>query len=503
MLNAYWRQFKSGSDIRGVATPNPATGEQINLTNDVVKMISLGFVTYLLRQTKKTCQQLRIAVGHDSRISAGRIKNHVIASLVHSGVKVIDMGLSSTPAMFMSIAEFGCDAAIEITASHHPAHKNGFKFFTRMGGVSEEDIDDILQYAQDGLLPPKNFMGSCDEMNFMNMYASYLGSIIRRGVNSNVDYDHPLAGFKIIVDAGNGVGGFYAKRVLEPLGADIEGSQFLKPDGLFPNHIPNPEAKEAIGSLRKAVFETKADLGIIFDTDVDRAAIVDYNGNELNREKLIALASMIALEGNEGGTIVTDSVTSDNLTKYIEMKFGCKHRRFKRGYKNVINEAKRLESEGVNVPLAIETSGHAAFRDNNFLDDGAYLITKLIVKFVEGKRRSMSLTDFIVDFPEPAETEDYRLKINGTNFKYYGEGVINRLGDFANMRDGWTVLDSCEGVRVAVDKGNGDGWFMLRLSVHDPVMPLHIESNVKGGCDEILSVLKEFFAKEEGIGVIE
>ena len=97
----------------------------------------------------------------------------------------------------------------------------------------------------------------------------------------------------------------------------------------------------------------------------------DEKGNEINRNSIVALAAVIALEENSGGSIVTDSVTSDGLRTFIEKDLGGKQIRFKRGYKNVIDEAIRRENEGENVPLAIETSGHAAFRENYSLDDGA------------------------------------------------------------------------------------------------------------------------------------
>lgn len=134
------------------------------------------------------------------------------------------------------------------------------------------------------------------------------------------DYEHPLKGFHIVVDAGNGAGGFYATDVLAPLGADISGSQFLEPDGMFPNHIPNPENAAAMESVCRATVRAKADLGVIFDTDVDRGGAVDSKGDELNRNRLVAIASAIALEGNEGGTIVTDSITSSGLKEYIEKR---------------------------------------------------------------------------------------------------------------------------------------------------------------------------------------
>jgi len=137
------------------------------------------------------------------------------------------------------------------------------------------------------------------------------------------------------------------------------------------HHVPNPEAKEAIESIKKAVLDNNADFGIIFDADGDRSAFIDNTGREINRNNLIALLSDILLKQTPGATIVTDSVTSAGLKKFIE-NHGGKHHRFKRGYKNVINEAKRLNNEGIYTPLAIETSGHAAFINNYFLYQDHY-----------------------------------------------------------------------------------------------------------------------------------
>ena len=129
----------------------------------------------------------------------------------------------------------------------------------------------------------------------MQQYSAHLRQMIQKGVNAE-DYEHPLKGFHIVVDAGNGAGGFYAKDVLEPLGADVSGSQFLDPDGRFPNHIPNPENADAMASVCKATVAAKADMGVIFDTDVDRGGAVDQSGEEINRNRLVAIASAIALE---------------------------------------------------------------------------------------------------------------------------------------------------------------------------------------------------------------
>ena len=279
--------------------------------------------------------------------------------------------------------------------------------------------------------------------------------MIKKGVNAE-DYEHPLKGYKIIVDAGNGVGGFYARDVLAPLGADTDGSQFLEPDGMFPNHIPNPEAPAAMESISGAVIKSKADLGIIFDTDVDRAGCVYKNGDEINRNSLVALASAIALDGKEG-VIVTDSVTSDGLKEFIE-SLGGEHYRFKRGYKNVINKQIELNKAGKFCPLAMETSGHAAFKENYYLDDGAYLMTKIVI--YAAKHGGVEVIENILStLKQPAEAKELRFNIKCEDFKAYGAGVLDRLVDYFASKDGWKIADdNRDGIRVAADKDHGDGW---------------------------------------------
>ena len=282
-----WKQLKSGTDIRGVAMSEPG-GEAVTLTDEAVYRMAMGFACWLNRRLTK--ERFTVAVGHDSRLSAGRIKKQVIAALTDAGFAVKDCGLSSTPAMFMTTVRLGCDAAVQITASHHPWQRNGLKFFTRGGGLEGSDIEAILLSAQNKEKCSANAAGEVEKISFMNDYAASLRDMICRGVNAD-DYERPLRGYHIVVDAGNGVGGFYAEKVLAPLGADIKGSQFLEPDGRFPNHIPNPENEAAMQSVCKATLENHADLGVIFDTDVDRAGCVDHSGNEINRNRLVALAA--------------------------------------------------------------------------------------------------------------------------------------------------------------------------------------------------------------------
>ncbi len=500
MLNSIYSRLKSGTDIRGVATEG-VPGEEVNLTLDVCKDITAAFVVWLSGKVAKPAEELCVSVGRDSRISGPAIADVVSKTLSKYGVKVLDCGLASTPSMFMTTVDLACDGAVQITASHHPFNRNGLKFFVREGGLEGSDITDILNLTQEGKTAECSDKGSITPTDYMTMYCKRLRDKIKEEVNAD-EYDRPLKGFKIVVDAGNGAGGFYADKVLAPLGADTNGSRYLDPDGMFPNHVPNPENKDAMRSICEAVLESNADMGVIFDTDVDRGGAVDKSGNEINRNRLVACAAAIALEGNVGGTIVTDSITSDGLKEFIEKTLGGKHHRFKRGYKNVINEAIRLNNEGINCPLAIETSGHAAMRENYFLDDGAYLCTKLIIKMAKLKKEGKTLEDYLSQLKEAKEEKEVRYKITESDFRTYGESVIDKLNEYALTKEGWTLADdSREGVRVSLDKDHGNGWFLLRLSVHDPIMPLNIESNDDGGAEMILKQVSEFISTCEGLAL--
>ena len=473
-----WLRLKSGTDVRGTALEGVA-GENVDLTDQAVEGILKAFYFRLAETSGK--DKLTIAVGHDSRLSANRIAECVLRAIAESGGTALFTGLSSTPSMFMLLqdAQYGADASIMITASHLPYNKNGLKFFLPDGGLEGKDISDILALAAEGA--HKSGSGCRKDVSFMDKYAAGLVALVREKTGK----DRPLTGKKIVVDAGNGAGGFYAEKVLAPLGADISASQFLEPDGRFPNHIPNPENKDAMHSVCARVKEAKADFGIIFDTDVDRAGAVDAKGEEINRNRLIALISAILLEEEPGATIVTDSVTSDGLAQFIASRGGV-HCRYKRGYKNVIDKAKELCAAGQNAPLAIETSGHAALKENYFLDDGAYLVTRLLISLAKLAESGNDISDLIKDLPEPAEAAEVRLgftQAGRADFKKYGNDAIEDIKARVPGEAGLSLApDNYEGVRINFDKDCGDGWALVRMSLHEPIVPVNFESNTRGGC---------------------
>ncbi|CAN6565808.1 unnamed protein product [Malus baccata var. baccata] len=264
-------------------------------------------------------------------------------------------------------------------ASHLPYNRNGFKFFTNSGGLGKPDNKNILERAADiydkftveGLTNSKqNLLASVKRVDCMNVYTSDLVKAVRKAAGN---IEKPLEGFHIVVDKGNGAGGFFAAKVLEPLGAVTTGS-----------HVAL------------------------------RSAAVDSTGLEFNRNRLIAFMSAIVLEE--------------------QFLVGGKHHRFKRSYKNVVDEAIRLNSIGEESHLAIETSDHGALKENHCLDDGAYLMVK----------------------------------------------ILNKLAS------------ACASGQIS---GNG-GWFLLRLSLRDPVLPFNIEAPSNSGAmllgNVVLAAVKEF-----------
>ena len=498
-LSEQWKRLQNGSDIRGVAIEG-VEGEPVNLTERKAAFISSAFAAWLCQKKNKEAEKLAIAVGMDSRLSGPLLKTAALESMRCDKALVTDCGLASTPAMFMACVLPGLefDGSIMITASHLPYNRNGMKFFTKDGGLEKSDITAILEIAQaleereaaDSKTRPgvrdQAPLSTVRTLDLLSVYAGDLCDKIRKGIHAGHTAEKPLEGLKIIVDAGNGAGGFFADKVLKPLGADTTGSQFLEPDGHFPNHVPNPEDETAMKSIQNAVLAHHADFGIIFDTDVDRAGAVDKTGKEINRNRIIALMASIVLEEHPGSTVVTDSITSAELGEFIEGKLHGKHHRFKRGYRNVINESIRLNSIGEESHLAIETSGHGALKENYFMDDGAYLIAKMLIKIADLKTCGETIDSLVSCLAEPVESREFRFKIRQPDFKIYGEQVLKGLMEFAARQEDWMIApENYEGVRVSFGKDKGNGWFLLRMSLHDPLMPLNIESNNKGGVKEI------------------
>lgn len=482
-------KLQNGSDIRGIAI---TTEDKLkNLGEKEAHLIARGILNWL--EDKGVVRPFKIGIGHDSRLTGPKLKQALVEVFEAAGCEVLDFGLATTPALFMAtqFEEFTCDAGIMLTASHLPFYFNGIKIFSQTGGAEKSDIAYILSHTQES--EPGN--GSVKPADLLARYAADLVEKIQQGSGNQ----QPLKGLKIVVDAGNGAGGYFADKVLAVLGADTTGSQFLEPDGNFPNHIPNPDNKEAMASIKQAVLANQADLGVIFDTDVDRSAIVSKDGQMINRNNLIAVLSAIVLQEHPGSTIVTNSPTSDHLKDFIEEK-GGKQYRYISGYRNVINKAIELNDEGIDCQLAIETSSHAAFKENYFLDDGAYVIAKVLMLLPKLQQENRELTDLMAELKQPEETLEIRYPIKAENHKEIGQQMIETFRSELPQQAGFSENpENQEGVRFSVGAPYGKGWMLLRLSLHEPLLVMQVENDQPGQIQKQLPIFREILAQADQI----
>ena len=208
-----WMKLKSGSDVRGVAV-----GENRTLTPHVAACLGMAFARFVAEKKHKSVTQVTVALGRDSRISGEELLRAAAEGISKAGAAVMDFGMCTTPAMYMSIITpgFQPDGSIMITASHHPYDKNGLKFFMEEGGLEGSDVEKLLRAAQE--LEPESMpiAGAITQKAFLPTYQELLAARIRKGLET--DMAKPLLGLHVVVDAGNGAGGFYA-GLLESLGA--------------------------------------------------------------------------------------------------------------------------------------------------------------------------------------------------------------------------------------------------------------------------------------------
>ncbi|GMN38498.1 hypothetical protein TIFTF001_007730 [Ficus carica] len=528
------RRLQNGSDVRGVALEGEKN-RTVDLTPPAVEAIAESFGEWVIAGLEKErgndnepVESVRVSLGKDPRISGPSLSAAVFAGLARAGC---GRGFHFLLNKFVRCGGSG----ITMTASHLPYTRNGLKFFTKKGGLTSSDVEEICDKAARKYANRLTKVSTLlnvrpTKVDFMSAYAQHLREIIKARVNHPTHYDTPLQGFQIIVNAGNGSGGFFTWDVLDKLGADTFGSLHLNPDGMFPNHIPNPEDKTAMALTRAAVLENSADLGIVFDTDVDRSGVVDNKGNPINGDRLIALMSAIVLGEHPETTIVTDARTSLALTRFITRK-GGHHCLYRVGYRNVIDKGVQLNKDGVETHLMMETSGHGALKENYFLDDGAYMVVKIIIEMVRMKLEGSDegIGSLIKDLEEPLESVELRMNIISEPKYAKAQGIeaIEAFRDSVEegLLEGWE-LDACgdcwvsEGCLVDLndtpaaidahmyrakvsDKEHGQyGWVHLRQSIHNPNIAVNMQSSVPGGCHTMTRVLRDKFLLASGLDSI-
>lgn len=489
------------------------------LTPLAVYCLGHAFASQLLEDTPAE-ENVTILVGRDPRIHGMRLADALGrgAEAADPRIRVVYTGIATTPGCASFVRSGRADAAVMVTASHLPRDRNGLKFFRRARTLDARVGDDsasavsiadlgarAIQCATEwhsaGILPPASGKDSvmCSAwVDWMPYYAKELRQAIvdqvghqscdKTSANDQIS-QQPLRGLKIVLNAGNGSGAFFHK-ILQELGADTTGSLHLEYNGEFPNGVPNPESPAMVSETEQACALVKADLGILLDTDADRCGFVvpsrhDKNTYEpLNRNRLIALLGVIMSRSSPGSAIVTDSVTSEGLATFLQGSLGLQHVRYLKGYANVIGKARSLsESNVVAANLAIETSGHCAFRENDYLDDGTYCAVKVLSLMARERAANAksNLLDLIADLVELDEVAELRMATLDDSLdtmqQVFDLCALELERHAQNSDIEWEIdVDNLEGIRIRI----GDGqFFMLRKSLHDPIISLQIEASSK------------------------
>lgn len=370
-----------------------------------------------------------------------------------------------------------------ITADNAPVNQNGFTFFAKKT-VQQKDIQEILTVAHDFRFASPTTFGNVENVDYMRSYADELVEYVRTATGS----PKPLLNKKILVDAGNGVGGFFVDYVLTPLGATTDGSLHLSPNGYFPNGIPSADKDECVQELCDAVVNENAHLGIFFNANATGVAFVDDMGNILRGDDLLALVSAIVLQ-EKTGTIVTQPTVSDGLSAFIE-NYGGTHARHAQCFRKNIEYAKAYNEKGTYAPVAM-TNTHCAFLERGFVDDGAFLACKLLVALFKQSLEDKKLTDLVASLQSPKETYALRLqRLDGVektalhtvmrDFKAYAKSLYYACPESGEM----------DGVRLRYDEKHGDGWAFMKVCNCCNALPVYVQSNAENG---VVKMLKDLY----------
>ncbi len=435
-------------DIRGIYP------KEIN--ENLAEKIGLAFGTFLKQKYKN--KKIKIFVGYDVRESSPKLKERLINGLLSTGIDVIDIGLVSTPMLYFSVAYYKLDGGVMITASHNPPEYNGFKFvgknaisFSYETGI--KFIEDLIKKEKF----EKNDKGNLEAKNIENDYINF--------VLSNVKIDKSL---KIVIDAGNGCCGLFAPKIFEKLGFDVV-KLYCEPDGRFPNHLADPSKKETLKDLQKKVLEVKADLGIAYDGDGDRAGFVDENGNIIDNNIIFALLIKKTLEKIPKAKILYE-VTCSRLIEDIIKKCGGQGILSKVGH-SYIQQIMAKES----CELGGETSGHYYFKETFGYDDGIFTSLKIVEIILKEK-----ISEMIKEFPKYYSSEDIRVFCPDEEKFNFVEKIKNEL-----KLKGYKIID-LDGVKILFE----NGWGIIRASNTRPAISFMWESKTKEEYDKIGKILK-------------
>jgi len=438
-------------DIRGKVSDE--------LGQEDVYLLGRSLGTYFRERGAKS-----VSLGRDCRLSSAELAETLTQGLTGSGMTVVDVGMVPTPLLYFSLHYLKVDGGVQITGSHNPPEYNGFKVCLGKSTIYGDEIQKIRRIGESGVLAEGR-----GGLETAEMIAPYMEEVLG-GVRTG-----PVMR-KVVVDAGNGVGGLVAPELYERMGIRVE-KLFCEPDGRFPNHHPDPTIPENLDHLRRKVTATDADLGISFDGDADRIGVVERDGRIIWGDQLMVLFARDILKKSPGAKIIGEVKCSQTLYDDIE-KHGGIPIMWKAGHSLIKG---KMKAEG--ALLAGEMSGHLFFADRYYgFDDAIYAGARLLEILTRDER---TLQDHLADVPVLASTPEIRIECPDDK-KF---GVVARLAE--EFKKHYDVID-VDGARVLFE----GGWGLVRASNTQPVLVLRFEAVDERRLQEIRKLFMENLRKE-------
>jgi phosphomannomutase/phosphoglucomutase len=418
-------------DIRGIVDKD--------LTPEFVEFLGRGIGTYFRRHGKREA-----ALGRDTRLSSPAYAEAIARGLLSTGCSVVDYGMVPTPLIYFAVFHRKKQAAVMVTGSHNPPEYNGFKMMVGEETLYGDAIQEIYRILRDNAIVLDRG-GARTSEDIVPAYEDY--------VTGNIRLRKKL---KVVLDAGNGAGGFVAAPIFRKLGADVV-ELFCEPDGRFPNHHPDPTLPEAMAPLIEKVRETGADFGVGFDGDADRIGVVDDKGNLLWGDQVMIVFCRDVLPSHPGAAVISEVKASKLLYDEIQ-KLGGRPIMWKTGHsliKKKIKEEKAL--------LAGEMSGHIFFADRYYgFDDAIYAAARLAEILSRTERK---LSDILSDLPKTYSTPEIRIYASDeVKFK-----IVNEVR--LKLAERYPVND-IDGIRVTYPRG----WALVRASNTQAALVLRYEA---------------------------
>jgi phosphomannomutase len=432
------------SGVRGVV------GE--SLTPDLLTRFAQAFGTYV--------GQGRIVVGRDTRTSGEMVRQAVVAGLLSTGCRIIDLGVCPTPTVQFTVRRLSAQGGIAITASHNPPEWNALKFIGPEGlfldGSHARELLDI--YHQGDYLKVSGARMRPVEVK-PQAAAEHLGRILEVLGRLPAGKLRP----RVVLDSGNGAGCLLTPRLLEELGAEVIGIH-MTPDGRFPR--PAEPLPANLGDLCHAVQEHQADIGFAQDMDADRLAVVSETGEPIGEECTLVLAARYVLS-RRAGPVVANLATTHALDA-VAARYGCNVVRTPIGEANV---AKAMQRHG--AVIGGEGNGGVIYPPVNFARDSLVGMALILHLLAESRK---TVSQLVGELP-PSFMVKKRISFPSHRI---GEMLAQLKREYAAY-----PLDLRDGIKVTLP----DGWFIVRGSNTEPIVRVVAEASSEEAATRIASAI--------------